>query len=234
MENERYVPPPEDCVEWGDTDGTVGGNEKSLSPNVTSQSAGENRKTLCMAITTFCISIPALVGQWCWPILLASIFSASISGSSAEELTSFAHTITFGITLAIMTNFIQYFYVKSSKRSGLHFIKYGPLYLSILATCLVMMDLTRHVLQDNELVHMSMYNEDGSLTSVGIFMTVIGTWLGYTCLFIAVFWEIKFVSKLKNLYLQFKRDRQMANASGTTNSSTANNLELIDPLLSDT
>jgi len=228
MEDERYIP-PEDCVEWGDADATVGASEKSLSPDVASQS-NENRKTLCMAITTFCISLPALVGQWCWPILLASIFSASISGSSAEELTSFAHTITFGITLAIMTNFIQYFYVKSSKRSGSHFIKYGPLYLSILATCMVMMDLTRHVLQDNDLIHMSMYNEDGSLTSVGIFMTVLGTWFGYTCLFIAVFWQINFIPKLKNLYLQFKRDRQMAIASGATTSSTAG---LIDPLLSD-
>ena len=228
MEDERYIP-PEDCVEWGDADATVGASEKSLSPDVASQS-NENRKTLCMAITTFCISLPALVGQWCWPILLASIFSASISGSSAEELTSFAHTITFGITLAIMTNFIQYFYVKSSKRSGPHFIKYGPLYLSILATCMVMMDLTRHVLQDNDLIHMSMYNEDGSLTSVGIFMTVLGTWFGYTCLFIAVFWQINFIPKLKNLYLQFKRDRQMAIASGATTSSTAG---LIDPLLSD-
>jgi len=223
MEDESNVP-LEDCVEWGDADATVGLSGKSLNPDVASAS-NENRKTLCVAITTFCISIPALVGQWCWPILLASIFSASISGSGAEELTNFAHTITFGITLAIMTNFIQYFYVKSSKRSGSHFIKYGPLYLSILSTCLVMMDLTRHVLQDSELINMSMYNEDGSLTSVGIFMTVIGTWLGYTCLFIAVFWQINFIPKLKKLYLQFKRDRQ---------STAANNLELIDPLLSDT
>jgi uncharacterized membrane protein len=95
---------------------------------------------------------------------------------------------------------------------------------------MVMMDLTRHVLQDNDLIHMSMYNEDGSLTSVGIFMTVLGTWFGYTCLFIAVFWQINFIPKLKNLYLQFKRDRQMAIASGATTSSTAG---LIDPLLSD-
>lgn len=202
MEDESYVP-REDCVEWGDADATVGVSEKSLSPDVAS-----------------------LVGQWCWPILLASIFSASISGSSAEGLTNFAHTITFGITLAIMTNFIQYFYVKSSKRSGLYFIKYGPLLLSVLSTCLVMMDLTRHVLQDNGLVHMSMYNEDGSLTSVGIFMTVVGTWLGYTCLFIAVFWQINFIPKLKKLYLQLKRDRQWPNSSGASSNT--------DPLLSDT
>ena len=96
-----------------------------------------------------------------------------------------------------------------------------------------MMDLTRHVLQDSNLVHMSMYNEDGSLTSVGIFMTVLGTWFGYTCLFIAVFWQINFIPKLKKLYLQFKRDRQMASGA-TTSSSTPDNLGLIDPLLSDT
>ena len=89
-----------------------------------------------------------------------------------------------------------------------------------------MMDLTRHVLQDNGLVHMSMYNEDGSLTSVGIFMTVVGTWLGYTCLFIAVFWQINFIPKLKKLYLQLKRDRQWTNSSGTSSNT--------DPLLSDT
>lgn len=137
-----------------------------------------------------------------------------------------------------MTNFVQYFYVKSSKRSGSHFEKYGPLYLSILAGCLVMMDLTRHVLQDNELVQMNMYNDDGSLTSVGIFMTVVGTWLGYTCLFIAVFWQMNFISKFKKLINQFKQDRQKANAakmsasSGATTSNAANNDELANPLLS--
>ena len=133
-----------------------------------------------------------------------------------------------------MTNFIQYFYVKSSKRSGSHFIKYGPLYLSILATCLVMIDLTRHVLQDNELVSASMYTDDGSLSSIGIFITVVCTWFGYTCLFIAVFWQIKFIPRLKNLYLQFKRERQRANDSGLMNSNATNTLELQDPLLSDT
>eukprot|EP00898_Chlorokybus_atmophyticus_P007614 jgi/Chlat1/7854/Chrsp66S09176 len=62
---------------------------------------------------------------------------------SSEASKSFAHTITFGITLAIFTNIAQYLYHKSAQRKGSHWQRYGPVYVTLLAIPLVMADLTR-------------------------------------------------------------------------------------------
>ena len=115
-----------------------------------------------------------------------------------------------------MTNFIQYFYTKSAKRKGTHFIKYGPSYLSIIAGILVMVDLTSHIVDDNDMA-----------SHVETSTSVACTWCGYTCLFIAVFWQINFISKLSVLISKFKQDlhakKQPSSADGFTAST--------DPLL---
>ena len=58
---------------------------------------------------------------------------------SSAGLNSLAHSVTFGINLAIFTNLIQFM---SSKN------KRGPLYCVIIATICVMADLVRHLLND--------------------------------------------------------------------------------------
>lgn len=60
-----------------------------------------------------------------------------------------SHTLTFGITLSILTNVAQYVFHKAALRKGSHVQRYGPFYLTLLAVPLVMADLTRHVLQVN-------------------------------------------------------------------------------------
>lgn len=81
---------------------------------------------------------------------------------------AFTHSITFGITLAALSNIAQYVF---HKRSGIarvekrkreknevrgtnvptlgHFAVWGAFYLTALSVPLVMADLTRHVLQDS-------------------------------------------------------------------------------------
>ena len=73
---------------------------------------------------------------------------AGLLGFAASEGAKvLSHTITFGVTLAILTNVSQYVYHKSAFRKGSHLQQYGPFYLTLLAVPLVMADLTRHVLQ---------------------------------------------------------------------------------------
>ena len=60
---------------------------------------------------------------------------------------SFAHSVSFGLTLAALTNLAQYTAWKAKTRRGTHWHVYGPTYLVSLSIPLVMADLLRHVLQ---------------------------------------------------------------------------------------
>lgn len=63
-----------------------------------------------------------------------------------------SHTLTWGFNLAVLTNMAQFLFKKCSKhpirKHRSHFFKYAPAYLCCLATFLVMVDLTRHVVND--------------------------------------------------------------------------------------
>jgi len=61
------------------------------------------------------------------------------------------HWISFGITLAMMLGISVFIAYGARRRSGTHFNKWGPTYLIVLASVLVMADLVRHVLQDTKL-----------------------------------------------------------------------------------
>jgi hypothetical protein len=61
------------------------------------------------------------------------------------------HWISFGITLAMMLGISIFIAYGARRRSGTHFNKWGPTYLIVLASVLVMADLVRHVLQDTKL-----------------------------------------------------------------------------------
>ena len=63
---------------------------------------------------------------------------------------SFSHSISAAVTLACLTNLTQYVHWKgvTSKRRGSFWRRHGPTILCALAVPLVMLDLTRHLLQD--------------------------------------------------------------------------------------
>ena len=48
----------------------------------------------------------------------------------------------------------------------------------VAATVLIMMDLTRHVISDNFNTGWEMYKKDGSLSTIGLVVTVGCTWAG--------------------------------------------------------
>jgi hypothetical protein len=59
--------------------------------------------------------------------------------ASTAGLNALAHSVTFGINLAVFTNLCQYMYTRGRR---------GPFYCVLTATVLVMADLVRHLIND--------------------------------------------------------------------------------------
>jgi len=66
---------------------------------------------------------------------------------ASEASKQLAHAVSFGVTLAIVSNVAQMVYWKSLTRQGTYWNRNGPTLLAAAAIPLVMLDLTRHVLQ---------------------------------------------------------------------------------------
>eukprot|EP00727_Mastigamoeba_balamuthi_P012128 m51a1_g7538 hypothetical protein (147) ;mRNA; r:60466-61138 len=144
-----------------------------------------------------------------------AIFGAAASAGSKE----FAHSLTFGITLAVMTNIAQVLYHKEGK----HFAKYGPFYLSLVATVLVLLDPLRHVLQDAKIwTNSSMYRPGCEpatikcLSVLGVFFTIIFTYSGYAMLLVSVLWGTDLHKKVAAAW-RVIRARQRAKAQMALN-----------------
>jgi len=182
---------------------TASSEENPMSPQ-------ESNKPLFISIFTVLISIPALVGSWCWPILLGSIIGVAVSGAAA----TFAHAITFAITLAILTNLSQYHFWKCQTRTSDrgHFYKYGPFYLTAIAVPLATFDILRHILVDNGLwtrdsfVSPAAYRPGCThenircLSVMGWFSAIIFTYSGYILLLAGTLWASDIISKLKKAW----------------------------------
>ena len=64
---------------------------------------------------------------------------------------SLGHSISTAVTATMMAGIICYMYYCTRRRAGPHFYKYGPTDLVFLASILIMADLVRHVLQDENI-----------------------------------------------------------------------------------
>lgn len=153
------------------------------------------------AVVSCITSLPALLGTCCFPVLLAGIFGISASAASRE----FAHSVSFVANLVILSNLTQYAVWKSSARRGTHFVKYGPAYLMLGGSMLVMADLTRHVLKDAGIVSgLDMYKpgcDGGSfscLSAAGWIFTVVCTYSGYVYIIASIAWTTGFLRKVAN------------------------------------
>mmetsp|Transcript_29126 Transcript_29126/g.92955 ORF Transcript_29126/g.92955 Transcript_29126/m.92955 type:complete len:139 (+) Transcript_29126:225-641(+) len=117
---------------------------------------------------------------------------------------SLSHSISFGVTLAVLTNLFQYIYWKSLKRGGSHFQRYGPLYLVGCSMPLVMADLTRHILQDSGMLPgSSMYRPSchfkwhfECLSEVGVLVTLLCTYSGFAFMVAGTVWSADLVNKV--------------------------------------
>jgi len=142
---------------------------------------------------------------------------ASILGVAATEASrQFAHALSFGITLSLLSNLAQYVCWKCGSRKGSHWNRYGPFYLCALAVPLVIADIVRHLLKDYDMLPpalnqaLSEYRNDCDAESVqclsvaGWLFAIIFTYSGYILLFIGNFWCINFTQKVKEAWKMYK------------------------------
>jgi len=120
------------------------------------------------------------------------------------------HEISFAITLAILILLNAYMIWSARKyRRGLpHFKCYGPLYLTIIASFLIMADLLRHLLLDHNIwtngggEYRDNCNTENikCLSVTGWLITFGCTYVGFVLLFIGTLWSANIVAKVKELY----------------------------------
>lgn len=105
----------------------------------------------------------------------------------------------------MMTAITLYLLYCSRRRTGPHCHKYGPTYIMILASLLIMADLMRHVLQDANI-----WPEPSSrqyrpgchdetfhcLSGIGIVFTILCTYIGFAMLIVATMWNADLMGKL--------------------------------------
>ena len=114
--------------------------------------------------------------------------------------------MTWGLDLAIFSNITHYLIGKCKnhpvrKHRG-HFAKMGPAYLTGIATILVLIDLTRHVINDC----WGIWPSDTG-TTIWYWM-LVSNYTGFVLLFIGVFWGIDFHRKLRFQWRNIKKARE--------------------------
>jgi len=105
-----------------------------------------------------------------------------------------------------MTGITAYMVYTSKRRRGAHLYKFGPTYLCLIASFLIMADPLRHVLQDADVwpSPSSGQYEPGChdetmrcLSGVGWVFTVFCTYIGFTMLICGTMWNADLIGKLK-------------------------------------
>jgi len=199
--------------------------------------AQASRRSLIVSILTLLLSIPALIGAWCWPALVVALVSGSVSAAAR----SLGHLISLIITIlmmAVVNGFMVYTLKNRDPSRGKCFY-YGPLALTLTATPLILADIIRHVLQDNgiwkecdrpdDLIWDSRCNWSSSqyhcttlpphciptakenmfhLSPMGVLFTICFTYMGFACLMVGTLWNANICEKLKDLRTQWNEIRQ--------------------------
>jgi len=142
-----------------------------------------------------------------------------LSGTVTAAARSLGHYISFGITLAMMIAVSAYmFYCARTKRVGMKY-QYHPFIITVVASFLIMADLTRHVLQDLDIwpagdfpgssQYRSGCDEENitCLSIIGWLFTIVFTYTGFILLFWGTMWNANLLEKLKSIKRQWKEIR---------------------------
>ncbi len=128
-------------------------------------------------------------------------------------LVDFFHGIQVAITFALMTNVVQFAWHSRKKKRGMsHCEKYGPVYILLVSTCLVMVQPTCMLVIsswgiDNFFFDGGNTNALVPNTTTGWLIQVFCTYVGYILLFIGVFWTTQLHQKI---YKQWIRNRGLS------------------------
>jgi len=144
-----------------------------------------------------------------------------VGGTVTAAASNTGHWISFATTGAMMLGLCIYVWYHGRTRWGTHWQKWGPTYLCILSSILVMMDLSRHVLQDLNWWPDNMSNGWGSaeyqsncgsetmscLSKVGWLFTIVATYTGFVLLAVATLWNANICDRLKDIRAEWRRIR---------------------------
>lgn len=124
--------------------------------------------------------------------------------AASEASKQLSHSVSFGVTLTVLTNLAQMVYWKSLTRQGNWWNRNAPTVLVLLSIPLVMFDLTRHILQDGDMwVDSSMYRrycvhkDVRCLSPLGA-ACLLATYTGFACLILGVLWSANMHKKLRD------------------------------------
>lgn len=173
-----------------------------------------DRPSVLASIATLFLTLPALAGSCCWPLLLAGIIGISATAASRN----ISHTFSLALTLATLTNLVQFMWHKASAQGGVlsHWQRYGPTYVLSIATPLVLADQVRHCLQDSgvwpqpgssmfidsdDCQDVSGFKGMWCLTAVGWWFSIVFTYSGFSLLIVSVVWSTKLVSKIRRAWV---------------------------------
>jgi len=136
-----------------------------------------------------------------------------VSGAARQT----GHEIGIAITGAMMLLVIGYVAWHSQTRFGNHWQVYGPLYLTILASLMILADPTRHVMQDTNAwpsPGSDEYRDDcdsedmSCLSVVGWTITIMCTYVGFAVLTVATLWNANIGDKIKDFKEKWRKLRQ--------------------------
>ena len=101
----------------------------------------QQKPSVIASIVTLALTLPALLGTCCWPVLIAGF----IGVTATAEAKVFSHTFSLAITAVVLTNLTQFVWSKASQKSGdlTHWQRYGPTYLLAAAIPLILADQVR-------------------------------------------------------------------------------------------
>ena len=127
--------------------------------------------------------------------------------AASEASKQLAHSVSFGVTLAVLSNLAQMVYWKSLTRKGNYWNRNAPTLLVLLSVPLVMFDLTRHVLQDGDMwvdSHMyrpyCLHKDVRCLSGLGA-ACALATYGGFACLIVGG----AFSTPLTHSFISLKR-----------------------------
>mmetsp|Transcript_32028 Transcript_32028/g.65974 ORF Transcript_32028/g.65974 Transcript_32028/m.65974 type:complete len:221 (-) Transcript_32028:626-1288(-) len=170
-----------------------------------------DKQSAAASVATLLLTLPALLGSCCWPVLLAGIIGISATAASRN----ISHTFSLALTLAILTNLIQFMAHKAATKPGAltHWQRYGPVWLLAAATPLILADQVRHCLQDSGIwpePGSSMFRDDCDkttglsgfwcLTPVGWLFAICFTYSGFGLMMASVIWSTKIFTKLQRAW----------------------------------
>jgi len=123
--------------------------------------------------------------------------------------------------MMVLLNAFMIYTLKNRRHHKKWIQRFGPLMLTLLAAPLILADPLRHVLNDENLVNLSMYRDDTdeenitALSVWGWLFTIIFTYSGFVCLFFGVLWNASIIQKLKVIRMRWRELREASRLQTT-------------------